>query len=161
MTQLLGSSGAGLLCILHQDDARGMGEEYGKDVELDDFGPAIGDYRSLWWPAGSGLFGDQDIDVGLLEAKKRGWGFYDLTRGHTSRYGVVGVTRDQYGSPLGGVTVKLFRTSTDERVDSVVSDASGNYAVYSPYYPDAHYIVTYKAGAPDVFGTSPNTLIGR
>lgn len=88
------------------------------------------------------------------------WEGYDLTGGAMYRFAISGVTRDVNGSPLGGVTVKMFRTSTDEMVGSVVSDPLGNYFVTSPYYPDTHYIVMYKAGFPDVFGTTVNTLIG-
>ena len=80
--------------------------------------------------------------------------------GSNSRFGVQGVTRDVWNAPLGGVLVKLFRTSDDLKVDQIVSDPDGNYLVSTPYYPDAHYIVEYKVGSPDVFGTSVNTLIG-
>ena len=105
------------------------------------------------------MLGAGNDDVPLVR-ETGWWELPDITGGATYRFGVSGVTRDVYGSPLGGVTVKLYRSSTDEMVGSVVSDPSGNYFVTSPYYPDTHYLVMYKTGTPDVFGTSANTLVG-
>ena len=116
-------------------------------------------FANGYWPGGGGLIGASGAEFGVDDAAIW-WAQPPLTEGATARYGIAGVTRDQYGSPLGGCTVKMFKTSTDELVDTQVSDPSGNYTVSSPYYPDAHYLVIYKAGTPDVFGTTPNTLIG-
>lgn len=81
--------------------------------------------------------------------------------GASSRFGFVGVTRDQWGSPLRGCTVKLFRTSNDVKLDETVSDANtGAFLLNTAYYPDAHYIITVKAGSPSVQGITVNTLIG-
>ena len=73
------------------------------------------------------------------------------------RLGVAGVTRDVYGSPMGGVSVKLYRTVDDSVQGAVVSDANGVYTVTTPY-ADGHYIVTYRVGPPDLCGTTINTL---
>ena len=116
-------------------------------------------FQNCFWPGNGGLIGASGAEFGV-EDSAVWWFAPSFTSGTTSRYGIAGVTRDQYGSPLGGCTVKMFKTSTDELVDTQVSDPSGNYTVSSPYYPDAHYLVIYKAGTPDVFGTTPNTLIG-
>jgi hypothetical protein len=114
-------------------------------------------YANGFWPR-SGFMGDSTVDLSTLESI---WFEQpDKTRGVNSRVGFQGVTRDVYNSPLGGVACKLFRTSDDAKIDQIVSDPSGNYLLSSPYYPDAHFIVTYKAGSTDVFGTSVNTLIG-
>lgn len=107
----------------------------------------------------TGFVGAQgtDFGVGLLQAV---WCEEpEFMAGTNSRFAIYGGTVDQYGSPLGGVTVKLFRTSDDCKLDQVVSGPTGCYLVSTPYYPDYHYIVEYKAGSPDVFGTSPNNLI--
>lgn len=69
-----------------------------------------------------------------------------------------GVSRDSAGNPLGGVTVKLFHTSDDSFVTSTISDGSGNWTLYN-VSGEPFYIVEYLAGAPDVFGTSPNNLV--
>jgi hypothetical protein len=115
------------------------------------------DYTTPYWPGGSSFMADADpfsTDIDMS------WGRVEQFGGTTSRYAVSGVTRDVYGSPLGGVTVKMFRTSTDEMVGTTVSDPAGAYLVSTPYYPDTHYLVFYKAGFPDVFGTSVNTING-
>lgn len=117
-------------------------------------------YGSSWWgKLGSQFTGAGGVDVEVFESPyvER----VEPIAGASSRYGVSGVTRDIYGSPLGGVTVKIFKTSDDSLVSTIVSDANtGAFIVTTPYYPDTHYIVTYKAGSPDTFGTSVNTLTG-
>ena len=116
-------------------------------------------FVSPWWPQGDGFCGDSgDASFGLLHAEQ--WSPFDPAGGASSRFGVTGITRDQYGSILGGVTVKLFRTGNDEKLDQTVSDAAGLYLLNTPYYPETHYLLFYKAGSPDVFGSSVNTLIG-
>lgn len=72
---------------------------------------------------------------------------------------ITGVTRDSAGAALGGCTVQLFRTIDDAFRSEVVSDGSGNYVLY-PDVTGPFYVVAYKAGAPDVAGTTVNTLVG-
>ena len=141
------------------DDRRAVGEHWQQfPAEVRQVGE-LGDQRTPWWPGSAmGFVGDSTVDMGMQTATAT-WGFYDLSRGCVSRFGVRGVTRDVYGSPLPFATVKLYQTSSDLMVGSVVSDANGNFTVTTPFYPDQHYMVTYKAGSPDVFGTSPNTLV--
>lgn len=69
---------------------------------------------------------------------------------------IIGVSRDSTGVALGLCTVKVFRTTDDVLVASTVSDGSGNWTAY-PNQEGPYYYVEYKAGSPDVFGTSPNT----
>ena len=120
-------------------------------VSFDDFG-------SGWWPGGAGLYGDQSADFGCLQTVD--WEEYEVCSGQSQRYGITSVTRDVYGSPLPFCTVKLYRTSDDLLVYVSTSDGNGAFSVFTPYYPDAHFLVTYKVGTPDVFGTSVNTLVG-
>jgi hypothetical protein len=79
--------------------------------------------------------------------------------GSIGRFGFLGVTRDVNGTAVGGVTVKLYHTADDTVVCSTVSDPLGNFGVTTQFYPDAHYMVAYKSGAPDIEGTTANTLI--
>jgi hypothetical protein len=89
------------------------------------------------------------------------WAAFDQTAGAAARYGFVGVSRDQYGSPLGGCTLKLFRTSGDTLLDTTTSDATtGAFLLNTAYFPDYHYITCHKSGSPDVDGITQNTLIG-
>lgn len=69
---------------------------------------------------------------------------------------IIGVSRDATGVALGNCVVKVYRTSDDVVVATTTSDGSGNWTAY-PNQPGPYYFVEYKAGSPDVFGTSPNT----
>lgn len=115
-------------------------------------------FESPWWPKGGGFIGDGGTDVGLLEASW--WGEYDQAAGAASRFGFVGVTRDSFGSALGGCTVLLFRTADSLLIDSTTSDASGNFLLNTAYYPDAHFLVVRKTGSPNVSGATDGTQVG-
>lgn len=88
--------------------------------------------------------------------------------GHRSPLRLTGVCKDASGAPLAGVTCVAFR-STDNVANSVykyqqegsigISDAGGNYEIMVPT-ADTYFVVSYKAGAPDVAGTTVNTLVG-
>lgn len=112
------------------------------------------------YPVGcNSFYGDYGADVGIMGGS-RSWGpFYPAGR-IASRVGFVGVTRDQYGTPTGSCVVQLFRTENDLFIMEVTSDSDGNFLLQSWYSPDTHYIVAYKAGSPDIFGTTVNTLVG-
>lgn len=114
-------------------------------------------FQSTHWP-GSGMMGDGGVDVGILSAVQ--WGDYDQAAGASSRFGFVGVTRDSFGSALGGCTVLLFRTSDSLLMDTTTSDASGNFLLNTAYYPDAHFLVVRKTGSPNVSGATDGTQVG-
>lgn len=78
-----------------------------------------------------------------------------------TRYSLTGITRDSAGSPLGLCAVYLFKTATNTLVAATTSDADGNYSFVSDISPtETHFVVSYKTGAPDVAGTTVNTLVG-
>lgn len=168
MSQLIG--GALPQFILAEDDRKVVSLAYQPDIELHYWSlgvTQVGDYSTPWWP-NSQMLDDASGVFGSMEQAIPRNALVENVGGTTSNYGISGITRDAYGSPVGGVTVNLFKTSynavngipANTLVDSKVSDAVGAFTVVSPYYPDAHYIVTYKAGSPDIFGTTVNTLIG-
>jgi hypothetical protein len=107
----------------------------------------------------TGNHGFQGEASGVVDAE---WGrqLARIAHGAASRVGFPGVTLDQYGAPLAGVTVILHRTATREYVMEIVSDANGNYLAQSVYAGEGHYKVIHKAGAINVFGASDNNLIG-
>ena len=72
-------------------------------------------------------------------------------------YKIQGITKDSGGSPLGNCLVHLFRTIDDSKQDTCLSDAAGNYLVYTPF-TDPHYCVAYQT--PNLTGATPNTLTG-
>jgi hypothetical protein len=163
MSQFLGTTsgtaGVGIQCVA--DDNRlwpqWADNDENRHIPIDE-SFFYGGYTNGFWPRGGSLDASGDE---MLESV-----WYDMpevSNGQKIQYGISGVTRDVYGSPLGGVTVKLFRTIDDQKTDQQVSDANGNYVLSTPFFNDAHYIVEYKAGGgiiPDVFGSSVNTLIG-
>lgn len=73
---------------------------------------------------------------------------------------IFGVTKDSTGAVLGSCTVTLFRTTDDLEIDKTISDASGNYEFRGAGGGTNYYVVAYKAGSPDVAGTTVNTLVG-
>jgi hypothetical protein len=74
-------------------------------------------------------------------------------------YKIQGVTKDSGGSPLGGCQVSLFLTGSDIEVDSGISDAAGNYLLYTPYPSVPHYVVSFKD--PNLTGATVRTLVGQ
>lgn len=70
-----------------------------------------------------------------------------------------GVTRDSSGAILGGCTVKIYKTSDHTYVATTTSNAStGAYSFSGLTDGASYYIVSWKSGAPDVFGTTDDTL---
>jgi hypothetical protein len=114
-----------------------------------------GGYCNDFWPGNRG----QPDDSGTLVSTFVN-AYARLAWGIASRVGFVGVTRDQFGAPLGGVTCSLFRTSTREWIMDIISDANGNFLLQSWYSPDTHFIVFAKAGSPNVYGATDQNLVG-
>jgi hypothetical protein len=73
---------------------------------------------------------------------------------------ISGITKDASGSPLGGCTVRLYRTSDDAMREVVTSDANGAYTFSAINDGASYYCVAYKASGPDVAGTTVNILAG-
>ena len=152
------------LPLLAQDDKR-AGDEYFFDNE-DMIAQAVlfsVDWRGVlehagfcspWWPFRGYLIGDGVSGfVPLLDLGAR---HADIWRafGANGRLGFVGYTRDQYGSTLGGCTVRCFLASTSELVSQVTSDASGFYIATTPY-AGAHFLTIHGSG---VAGASIDTI---
>jgi hypothetical protein len=75
---------------------------------------------------------------------------------------ITGVTKDSNGNILGSCVVELYETATDIALYKTTSDAVTGYYSFTcaRYSPITHYVVAYKAGSPDVAGTTVNTLLG-
>ena len=85
------------------------------------------------------------------------------------RYVISGITQDSTGAALGSCAVSVFETIPNAALNEpqgrlvgmTVSDAAGNYSVdVTTAAGTTFFVVAYKAGAPDVMGTTVNTLIG-
>lgn len=157
MSQLVGAADP-TLGYIYQDDRRHAESRSARDVSRTVHRVQKFNYWNGFWPKGNGFVGDYGADVGLIDSTA--WGGFYPAGGVASRLGFVGVTRDQYGTPTGNCVVQLFRTSDDLFIMEITSDADGNFLLQSIYTPDTHYIVAYKAGSPDIFGTTVNTLVG-
>jgi len=72
---------------------------------------------------------------------------------------ISGTTKDANGNALASCALVLYRTADDSIAARGVSDASGVYRLGASTAL-VHYLVAYKAGSPDVAGTSVNTLVG-
>lgn len=73
------------------------------------------------------------------------------------RWVIDGVTRDGSGTPLGTCRVMIFSSFDLTFIIETTSDGSGNYSVYvvRGWF---FFVNAYKAGLPDVAGTSLNTI---
>ena len=74
------------------------------------------------------------------------------------KFGIAGITRDSVGTVLGNCDVRLFKSDTDQEVGLTTSDGSGNFTFLIGTNEGWYWIEAYKAGAPDVAGTSVRTL---
>jgi hypothetical protein len=128
------------------DDRRLCPRDFQREQEVESWHD-LG-YNNLFWPR-SGL----NSDAGII-SNDPSWGQVELVSGAVGRFGYRGVTRDANNSPIGGVTVKIFRTADDTKVaDDVVSDADGNFIISTPFY-ESHYLVMRKTGAPEISGVT-------
>ena len=152
-----GNGTSGIDTSFTADDGRLRPEWYDDDgwrwITNDDAWSLKG-WINEWWPGAVGM------DASGGEWCQAIWfDTIEFNSGCVGRFGFLGVTRDVYGTAVGGVTVKLYHTADDSVVCVTTSDSLGNFGVTTQYYPDAHYMVAYKAGPPDIEGTTANTLI--
>ena len=145
---------------------------------------ASGDERNLpnWWRTDVGFSSLSPVDIPWPRSRTQGysytaegviWDGYALYwpiryRGMRTSKTIKGITKDSGGAALAGVTVKAYRTSTDiansnyadaEDSPATVSEADGAYTICVTN-TDQHYLIAYKVAAPDVAGTTVNTLTG-
>lgn len=113
----------------------------------------------MLWPrprllgvAPDGLFGTDQQNSGRYESDA-----FDFCGGAQIKK-IIGFTLDANGDPLGSCIIQGFLTVNDLYIGQTISDTAGYYELPTPY-TGTHYIVAYKAGSPDVAGTSVNTLV--
>ena len=109
---------------------------------------------SPYWPGGGRMFGEsQPLLVAPVDFSPRA-----IFTGSMNALGFSGITRDGNNTPVGGMTVRLFRTSDSTLVATAVSRYDGSYNVSTPYAGQDHFIVCHKAGSPEIAGASQSTL---
>jgi hypothetical protein len=72
---------------------------------------------------------------------------------------ISGTTKDSTGAALGGCVIDMFGSIDDIKYATVTSDVNGVF-VFDASPLGAYYLVAYKPGAPDLAGTTQNTLKG-
>lgn len=164
MSQLLGIQQVD--AIIWKDDRRAtrIRDQYAMAAGLPPVNPFIKqDFRTQFWPGVRGIISGEATDTGLQSTEW--WELPEFASGCASRYAVIGVTRDKYGSIVIGVTVELYLTAANGNTPantmlySAVSDGNGAFRLLTSFYPDTHWIRAYKSGTPDIFATSVNTII--
>ena len=100
-----------------------------------------------------GIFGRSWFDWG----NRRPW-----KKGVSTKFRIVGVTRDEYNTVLASAKVLFIRTdelgNPKEILDQTLSDGNGNYTVYSPYSTADHMVIAYKSGTPVIQAATIPTL---
>lgn len=96
--------------------------------------------------------------IGGLGHARRGLPFLRLPV-FLGSFVLAGVSRNSGGAALSGARVDLFRSSDNAWLGYTTSDGSGNYAFTLGNNADPLFVRAYKAGAPDVAGTSKDGLI--
>lgn len=71
-----------------------------------------------------------------------------------------GTCKDSGGTAVANAIVQGFVTATDAYVGEVQGNTDGTYVLGTQNAKTtAHYLVAYKAGSPDIAGTTVNTLL--
>ena len=114
------------------------------------------------WPNSRMMCGDPSVPICPVggDAGNGGrWGSIPEEGGGATMKKIIGITKDQDGVALGNCIVQGFLTANDQFLRQLTSDVGGYYELCSEYPSADHYLVAYKAGAPDVTGATVNTLV--
>lgn len=133
------------------------------------FGSGYGSRNKMFtlWPMSARMIGDTSVDFGMFGRDAAGgadfyqaWSPWQRSMRGSGRVAqfTPGYTYNASGGVIGGATVQIFRTSDDAYVGAVQSNDQGWFQAWSPYPSVGHYFVAYAPGAPDVAGTTVNTL---
>lgn len=71
---------------------------------------------------------------------------------------IMGRCKDSDGNGVSGATVQGFVTATDTFERETTANSNGDYELGTQWAGVQHYLVAYRAGAPDIAGTTVNTL---
>ena len=78
--------------------------------------------------------------------------------GGWANWEIVGVSRNSAGVALASCVIELFESGSDLVIARTVSAANGAFTLSNPG-TGPFYLVAYKAGSPDVAGTTVNTIL--
>lgn len=128
--------------------------------------------KNLWtqdkgyWPSRSGFA--QDPAAPVCGVMQQDFGAYNGQPepirvgfgGNASLKFIMGRCLDVSSNGVSGAIVQGFVTATDTYVRETTADSNGYYELGTEYPATNHYLVAYRAGAPDIAGTTVNTLQG-
>lgn len=121
-------------------------------------------YHDLW-PGGQMMSGDPGSPMSLLgNCADNGGEFFEPSivpnAGTQTTKFIKGTCLDQFSAPIAGAIVQGFVTATDTYVGEVTSRLDGSYDLGTANLASTpHYLVAYKPGAPDLAGTTVNTIL--
>jgi hypothetical protein len=111
------------------------------------------------WPRSRMLGSDSTAMIVGMDAQFSGrWGEMAEESGSQTMLKFRGTTRDSTSAPLPQCVVLAYLAASGQLVGQVTSDNGGYFELPTQFTPDPHYLVSYKAGSPDVAGTTLNTL---
>lgn len=119
-----------------------------------------------WWPCASGFYSDPAAPANAIMSQEmtgsgaEGYGPWESHEaGSQNLKFIMGVCYDSVGGTVSGAVVQGFLTSNDRFVRETTADSNGRYELGTEYAsPTQHYLVSYRSGAPDISGTTVNTL---
>ena len=102
------------------------------------------------------------IDMSIAKQSVKPNVVHELLPKQATDFMIMGFTKDSTGTLLPACVVHLFRTSDDALMKNTTSDAAGFYMFSGAgiSMASSYYVVAYKAGSPDVAGTTVKTLTG-
>lgn len=108
------------------------------------------------------ISGNGDPTMAILGMDANGYGRWEVSRlGESSSWRpwfIRGQCRDQSNAPVAGAIVQGFLTANDLYIGQTKCDDGGYYQLPTTYFGQNHYLVAYRAGSPDIAGTTVNTL---
>ena len=123
------------------------------------FAPIGVNKNTTLWPSGGYFTGlNPSVDAAWLFPQT--WDSTILWSGVASFvFHISGLAKDSAGQTVAGATLKLYRTADDVLVQTTSSRSDGTYSFGTFDTSTQHYVVAYRA-APDIEGTTVNTLTG-
>lgn len=117
-------------------------------------------WTSLWPSRSSMQSGDSTVPLASLDASNK-WSEWTVNGwGNLGQKLIIGICVDATGNVVTGATIEGFVTANNVLVNVTSTDGLGNYQLGTVYPGVAHYLVAYRAGSPDISGTTVNTLQG-
>lgn len=121
-----------------------------------------------WWPVKRGMAFYADpaspaSALALTDSVSRSGDWEPLSchgEGLQAQKFILGRCLDESSNGVSGAVVQGFLTATDAFVGEATADSNGNYEFGTPWAGQQHYLVAYRAGSPDIAGTTVNTLTG-